>query len=337
MKLNARDIKGFMANPLQQKGLLVYGPDHGQIRQRAEETIKAVLGESPDPFNRIEMTQEQVLEDSTRLYDELASMSFLGGVRLVFIPDATDKLTKALEPCIEQLGNDNFLLVVSDELGPRSSLRGLFEKSKDGLAALPCYKDEGAGLSRFIEDTLREQGLRLERGALMYLSAHLGGDRMIVTSELTKLALYAGEETQLGLETVQQVIGNSDERTLDMLCDAVGNGNLAALQRVLERLQLEGTSEVAVLRMVARHFSRLYQVKLRAESGEPLESALKSLRPPLFFKQEPAFKKQLSRWSADKLARGLQLLLEAEAMVKSDAAMPDLLLSRSLMRLAKAA
>ena len=85
----------------------------------------------------------------------------------------------------------------------------------------------------------------------------------------------------------------------------------------------------SAVRGLARHLLRLAGVQARVESGEPLEVALRSLRPPLFFKREPAFRRQLQAWRGDRLAKALSRATQAELRCK-ETGQPDRLICERL-------
>ena len=57
MKVSAARADAFVASPPESiRGLLIYGPDLGLVRERAEIATKAVAGDLGDPFNVVEFT-----------------------------------------------------------------------------------------------------------------------------------------------------------------------------------------------------------------------------------------------------------------------------------------
>ncbi|MBI3114148.1 MAG: DNA polymerase III subunit delta, partial [Rhodospirillales bacterium] len=118
---------------------------------------------------------------------------------------------------------------------------------------------------------------------------------------------------------------------------AAADGDAATLDRALERAFLEGESPVSVLRAVQRHLQRLHWTLGKVERGEPPQTAMKSLRPPLIFKFEPAFRTQLRQWRTDRLATALELATEAEIDCKSTGLPAAAVCHRALMRIAQAA
>ena len=66
------------------------------------------------------------------------------------------------------------------------------------------------------------------------------------------------------------------------------------------------------------HFRRLHVTRARIDAGTGPEAAMKSLSPPVFFKQEAAFRGQAQRWSLTALAGVLQRLKRAGGPVQND-------------------
>jgi DNA polymerase-3 subunit delta len=197
-------------------------------------------------------------------------------------------------------------------------LRKLCEGAK-AAAALACYRDEGPALAALVRDRLKQEGLGVSAEALDYLTAHLGSDRGVTSRELEKLALYKsspGDSKTVELADAEAVVGDSALLAQDDLVYAVGDGDLAALERAFSRSLAEGSAPISLIRAVARHVLRLQWVAGRVKRGESAEMAVKSLRPPVFFRYEPRFRRQLQRWPAGALAVALERLIEAERRCK---------------------
>lgn len=336
MKIAAKDNDRFIANPTSCGGVLIYGPDRGLVRQRADVIASHILKDLNDPFNRSDVSQEMIVDDSARLSDELAAMSFTGDRRLIVVRDATDKISDVIENALNQLHKGNFLMICADDLGPRSPLR-LIAESAANLAALACYKDEGVGLSQLIRTALRNYGFQAEDAVVHYLSSQLGGDRMMILAELEKLSLYFYGESRLELDAVMAVVSEAGEKSFDDIAQAVAGGQIESLCRALDRLFSEGEQAVAVLRSVQRYFSRLSEIQAAAAGGQSFDQAVKSLRPPVFFKQQPVMASHARRWTQRKLDQAHYIIMLAEKDSKLAGEQANLVCSHHLLRIARAA
>ncbi len=336
MKLSARDIPGFLKSPAQVQGVLIYGPDGGAVRERAQAVAAQILGPKPDPLNRLELSAETLKADAARLHDELSALSLMGGPRVVILRDIGEKMAPLIAEALEGLTPTAYLIVEEGELAASSSLRKLFEGSVM-LAALPCYREEGRNLEETIRGTLSGLGLRVAPDALRYLSEQLGNDRGVTQSELLKIALYLGEEKDVTLPVAMALTDHNASETIEDLCYAVGEGNGAELQSLLHRLLHEGVQPVVILRALLRHFQRLEKALAQMESGMGAEQAVSAMRPPVFFKYVPRLRRELNAWKKNRVAQALGLLLRTEKEVKSSLASPALLTSQALLQAARLA
>ena len=331
MKLTYRNIAGFLNNPdPEARVILVYGPDHGLVRERAELLGRKQVQDLNDPFNVVSLTPEQLAEDPARLHDEANAISMMGGNRLIQIKDGADKLTALLKPYLDNPSRDTLIVIEAGELSPRSSLRALCERAANA-AALPCYVEDERDLSGLISDIARHAGYAIDRDALQYCASALVGDRGRVRAEMDKLITYMGQDPdyqgpqgdalgkQIGtirIEDAQASIGDAAARTLDDVIMQAGSGQAEPMLRSFSLLQAEGMPVIAVLRALQNHFRRLQLAQTLIESGLMPKDALKKLSPPVFFKQEQAFLDQLRRWNSHSIDNLLVHLAEIEAQCK---------------------
>lgn len=338
MKIATRGIEGFLkAPPADLHAVLVFGPDSGLVRERSKALIGAVVDDPSDPFRIVELRIADLRDDPARLSDEAASMSLTGGRRAVNLRDAADAQAGLLADFLADPAGDALIVVEAGNLGPRSKLRKLFEDSKSAAAAIPCYADEGRGLADVVARTLADAGLRASRDAMAYLVANLGADRMVSRSELEKLVLYMAGQSEVSLDDAMACVGDSAAMTLDDLIYAVAGGNLTLLPRMQDRAIQEGIEPIAILRAAGRHFQRLHACAGLMAEGAPAEGAVKSLRPPLFFRQADAFTSQLRLWRRQDIDRALDWLSEAEKNCKSTGFPAETICHQTMLRLAASA
>jgi len=338
MKLAPRSIAGFLRRPDPGvRAALVYGPDLGLVHERAQLLATAVAEDPNDPFRVVELAAAQLADDPARLADEAAALSFTGGRRVVRISGTSERLTGLLQRFLADPLGDALIVLEAGDLGRSSGLRRLFEDA-DNAAALACYGDDADALEGLIAAVLGAAGLRLDPAAQDYLQARLGGDRGVSRQELTKLVTYMGPDAgTIRLEDVEACIGDSAALGLDDVCFATSGGDTGALERALARCFTAGDGPVAVLRAMQRHIQRLHLVAGLQQSGTPIETALKRLRPPLHFKRSALFRAQLRQWPVARLAQALDILTEAEIDCKSTGAADEALCRWALLRLAGAA
>lgn len=337
MKLTWKQIDPFLKSPdPKARVVLVYGPDHGLMRERAMKIAKTVVDDLDDPFNVVTLTSDILSEDPARLNDEANAMSMMGGARLIFIQGGADKLTPTIKSYLENPNEENLVIIEADELGTRSSLRQACEKAKNA-AALPCYVEDERGMANLIRETLSNAGFKIEADALHFFSSSIMGDRIRARGEIEKLITYMGKPEGgnlcVTLEDVTACCGDGGTASLDDLIYAVGGGNAKIAMSAYQRLIGEGITDVVILRTLQNHFRRLHYITAMMDQGQSLEMAMKSLQPPVFFKYTAPFKAQVSKWRGKKLDMVMNKLAELEAQTKKTGAPVQTLCSQAILSL----
>lgn len=337
MKIEPRRIAAFLAKPDPAVHLiLLYGPDQGLVRERAEKLTQEIVGDLQDPFRIAQLSFADISADPARLSDEAAAIAFGGGRRVVRLRPPGDSGAKAIEAFLADPKGDSLIIAEAGDLAKNAPIRKLCEDAAVA-AAVPCYADDAQSLRQWIATTLGTAGLRIDGDAEDYLRRHLGPDRGMNRQALDKLILYAGTTGRVSLADVEACVGDSAEADLDAIADATASGSMNALDTALARAYHTGESAIAILRRVQTHFQRLHYVAGAGANGQALDTAIAKLRPPPFFRRAAAFRMQAERWSLAHLERAGTILLEAEIACKSTGAREQPICRQALLRIAAAA
>ena len=340
MKLEPRQVAGFLKSPpASVRAVLLYGPDLGLVRERAEALARQVVPDANDPFRISVLTGAMIEDDAARLSDEAAALAFTGGRRVVRWREAGmgEGQGEALRSWLADAKGDSLIVIEAGDIRATAPIVKACEASPHA-AAVRCFADEGAGLEAVIEQALAAAGLTIEPAALAELARRLGVDRLLTRSELEKLVLYMGPGAArpISLEDVRAAVGDSAAEALDALILAAAGGDQPSLEQALDRV-LADENPVRILRAMAGHLMRLHLAKGHEAAGRSADAAIDALRPPVFWRAKPAMRAQLRLWSTSKLADALDLVLEAELACKTTGMPSETIVGRALLRLAAAA
>jgi DNA polymerase-3 subunit delta len=341
MKIAPRDANRFVKAPGEDViAVLVYGPDSGLVRERAEALTRAVAETLDDPFRVVTLGPAELRDDPARLADEAQALAFGGGRRVVRLRGATNGNAETLSLILKTFAAANdpspaLIIAEAGELRPADKLRKLFENDARA-AAVACYLDDSRNLEQVITETLARHKMRASPDALAWLGRHLGADRRLTRLELEKLALYCAGQNEVSLDDCAAVIGDGAGTDLDEAVFAAASGEFAALDTALARAFREGVSPVTVIRATMRHLHRLHLVTGLMAEGTPLDTATKSLKPNLFFKVADKFRAQARSWPEGHVRAALEILSEAEIRCKSTGLPDQLICARALMQIAQA-
>ena len=335
MKLAWKEIEPFVKSPNPKaRAVLVYGPDDGLMRERAATIGKSVVADLNDPFNVAVIDGDLLVSDPARLNDEARAISMMGGARLIRIENASDKISPILREYLENPSAENLIVLEAGELGPKSPLRALFEKSPNA-AALPCYVEDERGIATVIRAQINESGKTIDNDALQWLAAAVVGDRGRARAETEKLLIYMGDDNRIRLDDVRNACGEAGETSLDELVYAVAGGRAEVALTTFHKLQEEGVIPVTILRSLQNHFRKLHYTRSLMNAGLGAHEAMKQLQPPIFFKLEDAFLAQLNKWSQPRTLAILERLAQIEADTKKTGAPADTLMAQAVLGIAR--
>jgi DNA polymerase-3 subunit delta len=333
MKIESRAVAAFLRAPDPAvRAILLYGHDEGKVRERGEDLARRVVPDLNDPFRVAEFTGAALTDDPARLADEAAAIAMTGGRRVVRVRQAGNDCADIFAQFFKHPVGDALIVVEAGDLEPRAKLCVAFEKAENA-AAVRLFSDDAADLSKIIGATLAKHNVSASSDAMKWLTVRLGGDSIVVKGEAEKLALYVGAGGTATLDDVRAAIGDSAELGLDDVARAVATGDVAALSRALDRLGEEGVSPIALVRATQRHFTRLHLCAGFIASGRDEASAFRGLRPPVFRKEEAAFRLALKRRKLPALARALHRLIETEVAAKTASSSAALVVERCLLDL----
>lgn len=339
VKVQAGRVDGFVAGPDPAIAVyLVYGPNGGLVRERVEALQGNLIDDPADPFRTAELTGGAVADSPARLADEMLAMSFDGGRRLVVVRDGADALAKPLLDAIEASEGAARAAVVIEagDLNARSGLRKLCESRPD-CAALPCYADDEAGRADLVRRMLAEASISIGPDALRTLTGLLGEDRLENRREIEKLVLYVGAGGRADEEAVIAAVGGAGATSLDDTVFAAMDGDLARLDRSVERYWAQGGEPVGLVRAMQRHLQRVHRVAGQLERGTNYEQAVRRLRPPVFWKAASAFERQCRTWPTTRIELAIARLTEAELAIKSTGTPAQAACGRTLYAIASMA
>jgi DNA polymerase III subunit delta len=337
VRLAQSRVAAFLQRPDPEiRAVLLYGPDEGLVRERAEAVARSVCSDLKDPFRVADLTASVLGTDPARLADEATQLSLTGGQRVVRVRGAGDGLAKLFAGFLESTPGEALVIAEAGELPSRSALRRAFEAARSAVA-IGCYPDTPRELAVVIRETLAANRVIASRDAGQFLVERLGGDRLLTRSELEKLALYAGEGGRVEIEDAQVSVSDTAGLELDDAVMAAAEGDAAAIERVLGRVFQQGESPVSIIRALLRHLHRLHVLTARLAGDASIDEVLRTARPPIFFKQEDSFRRQLGLWTEARLRPQLDRIAKAELNMKTTGLPADTICREAILAVALAA
>ncbi|MFN0265111.1 DNA polymerase III subunit delta [Tepidamorphus sp. 3E244] len=310
--IKAGNVDSFISRPDPALRLaLVYGPDVGLVAERCQ-TLAEKLAEIHT--GEIDRFDAETAPDIGTLFDAATSMSLFGGTQVIVVRPGAKQIGSTLEAILQQEQSAP-IIVQGGDMKPSAPVRKLAE-SRENCVSLPCYVDGEQELARLVDNLCAEAGLTIEPDARQMLLQLLGGDRLATRGELEKLRNYCAGESTVTLEDVLAVCGDASALIVDDLVDAAALGEIGRADSALNRSLEAGTAVQQITGAFTRHYMQLRAARIAVENGATADTAVRSLRPPVFFKRQSAFKRQLMLWSSEAIDAALARIHAADAAAR---------------------
>jgi DNA polymerase-3 subunit delta len=312
--------------------VLLYGTDVGLVGERASLLAKRLAERESPPGEILRLDDADLEGDADRIFVELQTVPMFGGRKIVRTTAGRRVTAAQLAPLVQSGNLQGYLIVEAGNLRPDDALRALFEKAREA-AAVACFPDEARDLDAVVREVLAARKIDITPEAKRVLLARLGADRALSRVEIEKLALYAHGKAVIDESDVEAAVGDAAELALDRIVLAAASGRAGMSLVELDRSLAAGESAQAVIAALQRHFLRLHRMRSALDAGGSMEDIVRSMRPPVHFKQREALEQQCRSWSLSRLAAALARIAEAVKAARLNSALEGTLAENLLLDL----
>lgn len=332
--LRGREVDAFLARPDAARPIiLLYGPDAGLVRERADALLASAVDDPGDPFSLVRMNGDDLAAEPSRLVEEAMTIPMFGGRRAIRVKAGSRSFAAGVETLTSEPIRDCTVVIEAGELRPDSPLRKACEKARNAVA-IACYPDTERDLAKLIDDELRGSNLRIAADARASLMALLGGDRQASRNELRKLALYAHGQSEVTLDDVMAVVADASELKIDPIVDGAFGGKPAVVEIEFTKAMNAGTYPGMVIMAAQRQAASLHKASLLIADGMSASQAAESGFPRLHFSRKAAVEHALRTLSPARLAAIIEQLGVAALETRRQALLAQDIAQRALLAIA---
>ncbi len=330
--------------------------DEGFFRKRCRDAILQHLAPAElrdfclHEFDLAETPLAEVL-DRARTPSLMAPFQvfFVRGVKTLYGRGSHEEAFAAIEAYVKDPNPDALLIFIADHISIPADARRMEMADRDryeriretlgrccGIVELARVEEGEAG--RWAVEAASEDGVKLDADAARELVDALGGDMMLIASELEKLILYSAEKKRIALGDVEILVLAAKQRSLYELTDAISAHDRARALGVLDAILAAGEGEEAAighLYMLAKTFRQMLVIfEKRVRDSRALWQALwQGFRVPPFAAED--ILRQARRYKSKReLTRALRLIAQADLELRSSPASKRLVLEPLVLALA---
>src|SRR6201995_5908079 len=139
--LRGRDIDVFLNRPDPARPIiLLYGPDAGLVRERADALVASAVDDPSDPFSLVRMDGDELSAEPSRLVEEAMAIPMFGGGGASRVRAGSRSFASGVDTLSEMPIKDCRIVIEAGELRPESPLRKACERARTAVA-IGCYPD----------------------------------------------------------------------------------------------------------------------------------------------------------------------------------------------------
>jgi len=235
----------------------------GEEQFLVERTVHALLERAIDPslkdFNfNVYFGNESKGVD---IVDAAQTLPMFSDRRVVLVKRAEQLKSEALEAMLPYIKNPSpgtCLLLTGTKIDQRKKFFLEFKKQGELLEYKRLYDNK---LSGFIQTESVVQGKSIETAAAELLAALIGNNLQELSSQIEKLAVYAGTKSRITVDDVRTMASSSKAFTAFELAKYLGLRDLPNSIRSLDALFLNGEEVPMMVGALTRHFRQLWRVR----------------------------------------------------------------------------
>ena len=312
-----------------------YGPEAFIRRSAVAKLREKVLMPGLESMNETVLTAPT----AQQIIESCETLPMMSDYRLIIVRDcALAQSGKAKDEAQESAALCEYLPRVPEttcllfDLGEGVDKR---KKLSQALMKLPGAVSfdalDDAQLARWMGQTLRPLGKRMDRAACEALAFTSGRDLTLLSGELQKLAAYVGERADITEQDIEQVATHTAECTVFSMVDAITEGRAQQAFGLLGVLLQGGEQRIGILAMITRQYRQMMHLSALLRERVPQGQQAKLLGVPPFALTR--LSRQVGKRSYEALRTCVEACVQADYDIKRGALREDAALEQLMLRL----
>ena len=270
------------------------------------------------------------------LYNYIYSGSLFYNKKIITINNGTDKIIKQIKDIVDKYPENVLLIIFSDKLEKKSKLRNFFETNVNTIC-IPCYLDSDNDLRIIAKNDLKKSNVILSSESINLLINKSNNDRNNLRNEIEKIKSFALYKKKIEIDEIKSLINFSGEYKSDNFINECLCGNIFQYKKFLQELYINTTDQIFFLRILTNKIHRLLNMKMREQDYNSLDSLLNATKPPIFWKEKPMIKKQLTTWDLDDLKIIASEINDIELLCKKNPQLSKIIFFKFFTKICKKA
>lgn len=269
--------------------------------------------------------EDELLKNIEILDNYLNQDSLFGEKEILIIQETSDKLLHY----INFAEIDKKLILVTDNLAKKSSLRNKAEKEKT-ISCIACYEDDEKTLQSLLRNGLTKLGIKVPYEAIDQLFNINKLNRNDINSGLEKLELIS-KDKKLDNETFSSLFNTTSSFDAFEISNALLSGDKKVLNKILSSFYHFSINFNEVLGPLKYKINKLIDIYDYNENETKIAVLIDTYKPPIFWKEKNIIQTQLSKWNKNELNTLLDKINEIEILCKLNYEIAETIFNKFLL------
>lgn len=289
---------------------------HGNNQGFKDDIINEVILENFDgEILRYEETEVIINQDN--FISNLKNDSLFAKKKIIIINRVTDKMFSFISNIATVSLKDTVVVLVSGILEKKSKIRQLFEKDVN-LFSTPFYEDDSRTLQNITYNLLKKDKIKISPESINLLIERAQGDRKNIKNEVSKLKILFATKKKIEIEDIAKLTNIAENYSVFELVENYLVKNKTKVSKILNENNYTNDDCILILRTILNRAKRLLKLKDSHNITGNIDLTISSYKPPIFWKEKEAVKKQIQTWSIIEIKKMLYKINDLEILIKKN-------------------
>ena len=265
--------------------------------------------------NNYRTSEKDLLANIENFFNHIFTKSFFDKEKLIIVTDVSDKIYETIFEIIEKSPPDIKIILIGGLLEKKTKLRKLFEKEKN-LVCVPCYKDNLQTISNLIRNFFDQRKITISQEIIDFLINQTNGNRKNLKNELSKIDMFISGKLKINITDIQNLVKSDENYDLNELIESCLSLNKKKALSILNENNFNQEDNIRILKIFLHKLKRLKNLLSQNKNNNNLEITINNYRPPIFWKDKDALKRQLKIYSLIEINKIIKNLNELEVKLK---------------------
>ena len=273
---------------------LLYGDNEG-LKEELSDIINNCFEGS-----KFKYEESEIIKNKDQFNNSIRNKSLFENKKIVTISRCSEKISETIYDIIEDNIKDIIIIINCGILEKKSKLRNFFEKSKISII-IPTYKDTSQSLINIATKFFNERKISLSHETINLLINRSNGDRGNLKSELDKISNYIVDKKTISLKEIYTLTNLSENYSASELADSSLSKNKKKTIEILNENNYATEDCFLILRIFLQKIKKIINLLEIKKNERDIDKIISQYKPPIFWKDKPIIKKQMSLWTDKKL------------------------------------